>query len=65
MARLPPSPTRGFGLPVCAAAAARTQAARSEDEDNASYRGRHFTSPTSEVRDLVDLEAKETRDESA
>ena len=36
MARLPPSPQAGFGLPVYAAAAARTQAARSEDEDNAA-----------------------------
>ena len=59
-ARLPPSPPAGFVLPTYAAAAARTQAARSEDEDNAAYRGRHFRLPNSEVGDLVDIEAKQS-----
>ena len=59
-ARLPPSPQAGFVLPVYAAAAARTQAARSEDEDNAAYRGRYFRSPNSEVGELLDTEAKES-----
>ena len=57
-ARLPPSPQAGFDLPVYAVAAARTQAARSEGEDNATYRGRFFRSPNSEVGDLLDTEAK-------
>ena len=60
MARLPPSPQAGFGLPVYAAAAARAQAARSEDEDNAAYRGRRFRSPNSEVGGVVDIESKQS-----
>ena len=60
MARLPQSPQAGFVLPPYAVAAARTQAARSEDEDNAAFRGRHFRSPNSEVGDLVDIEAKQS-----
>ena len=63
-ARLPPSPPAGFGLPVYAAAAARTQAARSEDEDNAAYNGRHYRPPSGEVGALVDLEAKGPSQES-
>ena len=59
-ARLPPSPQAGYDLPPYAAAVARTQAARSEDEDNATYRGRHFRSLNSEVGDLIDIEAKES-----
>ena len=62
----------GFDMPEYAAAAARAQAARSKDEDNASYRGRYFRPPSGEVRDYVDIEATErsrsrsrTRDESA
>ena len=59
-ARLPPRPTRGFELPAYAAAGARTQAARSEGEDNATYRGRFYHSPNSEVGGLVDIEAKQS-----
>ena len=50
----------GFDMPEYAAAAAHTQASRSPGEDNAVYRGRHFRSPNSEVRDLVDIEAKQS-----
>ena len=49
-----------FNLPEYAAAAAHTQAARSEDEDNAAYRRRHVRSPNSEVGDYLDIEAKQS-----
>jgi len=64
MARLPPSPQAGFVLPPYAAAIAGAQAARSKDEDNAAYNGKHYRPPSSEVGALVDLEAKGPSHES-
>ena len=62
-ARLPPSPTPDFELPVYAAAAARAQAARSDGEDKAEYGGRHYRTPNSAVAAYLDIEAEEVSDQ--